>query len=252
MSSRATFISLLFLMGFAGVASLYFVPLETLVPEGEIDLPPRLLKLVLLIQPALLTALAIVLGVFLGPKIGLDAPILRAITSKTSIGKTLKTQALPAVIVGVGTAIILLVYGQLTDPYFSQTEGGIFAKVQALDPPLITKILYGGIVEELMMRWGVMSLAIWLIWRLKGAQGLPSAKIIWTGIGIAALLFAAGHLPVLFGITDQPPVWLISLVIAGNAIPGIGFGWLYYRFGLEAAMIAHALAHIITTIAISF
>jgi membrane protease YdiL (CAAX protease family) len=33
-------------------------------------------------------------------------------------------------------------------------------------------------------------------------------------------------------------------VVAANALPGLAFGWLYWRQGLEAAILAHALAHV--------
>ena len=64
-----------------------------------------------------------------------------------------------------------------------------------------------------------------------------------------ALLFAAGHLPMLFFLLPEPPGVLILMVLAGNALPGLLFGWLFWRRGLEAAMIAHALAHLFGTIA---
>jgi hypothetical protein len=34
------------------------------------------------------------------------------------------------------------------------------------------------------------------------------------------------------------------LIVAANALPGLLFGWLFWRRGLEAAMGAHALAHL--------
>ena len=41
------------------------------------------------------------------------------------------------------------------------------------------------------------------------------------------------------------------MALAGNFIPGMLFGWLYWRRGLEAAMIAHALAHLLSTAALA-
>jgi hypothetical protein len=242
------FNSVLICLGLLAVASLHLVALETLVPEGQLDLPPHLLKLVLLIQPVFLTMLAIFVGIKLGPRLGLEAPAIRAITSRHQVKLILKSQFAPALIVGLASSIILLGYGYFTESFFTQSSDEMFAKVLALSPPLITKILYGGIGEELIMRWGLMTLVIWAICKVKKHEGLPSFKIVWVGIGVAALLFALGHLPVLFGISDQPPLWMIVSVVLGNALPGLGFGWLFYKFGIEAAMMAHALTHIITTI----
>ena len=44
--------------------------------------------------------------------------------------------------------------------------------------PLVVKLLYGGITEELMVRWGVMTLLLWLGWRL-----LQRGRAAGQGIG---------------------------------------------------------------------
>lgn len=74
------------------------------------------------------------------------------------------------------------------------------------------------------------------------------AGFYWIAIALAALLFAAGHIPLLLAISQQPPAWLVGTVIIGNAGPGILFGWLFWKRGLEAAIIAHGLAHILATL----
>ncbi len=252
MSQNQKFIITLLLIALAGIASLYLVPLETLVPEGEIDLPPHLLKLVLLIQPAVLSLIAILIGVFLSSKVGLSAPVLETLSKGMPLGSKLKQQLIPATIGGIGVAFILLAYGYITEAFFINSGSDILSKVLALNPPLLTKVLYGGMVEEILMRWGFMTLIIWGLWKLSEGHNPPTTVIIWTGICLSAFLFALGHFPVLYGITDNPPLWIMGSVLIGNALPGIWFGWLYYKFGLEAAMIAHALGHVFSTVIISF
>ena len=252
MSTKSKFLSILGLMAIMGVSSLYVAPLEVLIPDGELDLSTPLLKLVLLIQPTILTVLAIFLGTFLSPKIGLNAPIIVALSKGDPIGVSLRSQFLPALLIGSASSAVLIVYGYITEPFFTQPGNDFLDKINAFELPLITKILYGGIVEEIIMRWGVMTLFIWIAWRIRGSQTSPSFIMIWIGLGLAALLFALGHFPLLFAITDSPPLWIMGAVIIGNVLPGLGFGWLFYRFGLEAAMIAHALAHIFATAFIGF
>jgi hypothetical protein len=67
-------------------------------------------------------------------------------------------------------------------------------------------------------------------------------------VGAAALLFALGHLPMLFLVAPAAPAGIVAAVIVGNALPGLLFGMLFVRDGLEAAMIAHALAHLLATL----
>ena len=63
---------------------------------------------------------------------------------------------------------------------------------------------------------------------------------------LAALLFAAGHVPNLLMEVDMPPSWMIPAVLAANSVVGLICGWLFVRRGLEAAMIAHGSAHLIS------
>ncbi|WP_369900199.1 type II CAAX prenyl endopeptidase Rce1 family protein [Bacillus manliponensis] len=112
---------------------------------------------------------------------------------------------------------------------------------------LITSVIYGGILEEIMMRLFVMSLLVFILWKLfarsKTKEHIPVWIFIIANIG-AALLFAAGHLPataMLFGHLDT--LILIRCFIL-NSIPGLIFGWLYWKHGLHYAMIAHAFTHV--------
>jgi hypothetical protein len=38
---------------------------------------------------------------------------------------------------------------------------------------------------------------------------------------------------------------VVTYVIGGNAVFGVVAGWLFWRFGLEAAILAHAIAHVV-------
>ncbi|HEU4968472.1 type II CAAX prenyl endopeptidase Rce1 family protein [Sphingomonas sp.] len=232
--------------GAAGVLSLLALPIEQLVPANP--LPRLLLRALALIQPAILVAAAVGIGAVLAPRVGLEAPLSTALARRQAPGPVLRRQAGPAILVGLVTAAVLIAYR-----YYAATPmagaGPVAQRLAAFDPPLVTRLLYGGIAEELLTRWGLVSLFGWAMWRLAGRPQVPSAGIYWAAIALAALLFAAGHLPLLFLLAGSPPAWLIAAVLAGNALPGLLFGWLFWRRGLEAAMIAHAVAHLIAWLA---
>ncbi|MGH4141161.1 CPBP family intramembrane glutamic endopeptidase [Clostridium sp.] len=110
----------------------------------------------------------------------------------------------------------------------------------------ISSILYGGVVEELMLRLLVMSLIILILWKLfaksKDKLDIPNWIYI-TGIFLAAILFAAGHLPAtarLLGLST--PILIRNFLL--NGVGGIGFGYLYWKKGLAYAICAHILTHI--------
>lgn len=213
-------------LGLVAVATLYLVPLETM-------LPPRLhvARMVLLIQPAVLTAVFAALGWWCLPRAGLGAPAISAALAGDDWTAPL-LRALPgALIVAALTAVILVIYGRATQD--------IATSIPQLDVPLIARLGYGGVGEEIIARWGILTVLMALALRLRQTPGAA----FWIANTIAALLFALGHFGVLFASVPHPSPVLMAAVVAGNFIPAIGFGWLYRRFGIESAMIAHGGAH---------
>ena len=108
-------------------------------------------------------------------------------------------------------------------------------------------VLYGGIVEELMLRLFFMSLLAWLIWKIffRQEEKVP-ARVLTIANAVAALLFAAGHLPatfVLFG--ELTPMILLRCFLLNGSF-GLLFGYLYRKFGIQYAMVSHATFHIVS------
>src|SRR5690606_1121489 len=113
-------------------------------------------------------------------------------------------------------------------------------RAQAIELPLVTRMLYGGTVEEIIFRWALMPLVALGLCRLSAPRGtaLAAANLI------AALLFAAGHISGIVTAVPVSPAWLVPAVMAANTAIGLICGWLFARRGFEAAMIGHALAHL--------
>lgn len=108
-------------------------------------------------------------------------------------------------------------------------------------------ILYGGVVEELMMRLFFMTLTAFIAWKLffRKEEAVPVKVLIAANI-IAALAFAAGHLPstiTLFGALTPMIVFRCFLL---NGAFGLIFGRLYRKYGIQYAMLSHALLHIVS------
>ena len=222
-------------LALVGVASLLLVPWEAMSPQLAALPAPRVIAIV---QPVVLALAAVALGCWLAPKAGLGTPLLDAIADGIGAGAVLRRQAAAAVPVGLAVAALLIAYGATIG------AGLIAGSVPGrLDMPLATKLLYGGIAEEVMTRWGLMSLFVRAGMRL----GLRGPAPYGIGIALAAMLFAFGHIPLLMLVRPDAPAWMIATVLAANALPGAAFGWLFWRRGLEAAMLAHALAHLVAT-----
>lgn len=229
--------------GLAGVLSLLLVPIENFAPETGLTVP--VLRAVAIVQPAFLTVLLVIVGTALAPRVGLASPAVEAWMAGRPVFPVLRRQAGPAAITAIAVALILAAFALVIVPRLIR-ESGELALFADGGPPLLTRLLYGGITEELMTRWGLLTLFAWSAWRLAGRPARVAPWMFWTAILLSALLFAAGHLPLLFSLMVDPPSWAIAAVLLGNAVPGLAFGWLFWRYGLEAAMLAHGGAHLLS------
>ncbi len=240
-----------------GILSFLLVDLSALIAavpaSGEpVELPPpALLKVLSLMQPTILMTLAVLAGVALAGRVGLHAPAAEAWAARRSYIAALRPQVLPGIVAGLagGVAIVLtwvVAKPSLTPEFISAAEQ--FNKIL----PPVTRFLYGGLTEELLLRWGVMTLLVWVASRvLQRGQGEPKAVYVVGAILLAAVLFGVGHLPIASMLNGGLTVPLTIYVITANSIFGIAAGFLYWRRGLEAAMIAHIFAHVVLIIAIA-
>lgn len=153
---------------------------------------------------------------------------------------------------GLIPTIVLTVIGSII---FIALEYGVFAniipEIAALYEAkptiayMISCLTYGGVLEEIMMRWFLMSLLIFIIWKLffRKEEAVPKGVMIGVNI-VVALLFSAGHLPttaMTMGITPLILVRCFSL----NSLAGLICGHLYMKHGIQYAMLSHAGFHIL-------
>lgn len=114
-------------------------------------------------------------------------------------------------------------------------------------------ILYGGVMEELFMRLFLMSLLAFLGWKLfcRRRETAPDGVIIAANL-LAALLFAAGHLPATAGVFGTLTPLILARCFLLNGGFGLVFGRLYRRYGIQYAMLSHALLHIVSKLIWTF
>ena len=241
---------ILFVAGMAGVISFFFVDLSALValapvsPGTEVPVITPAIKILSLIQPTVLLGVAVLIGVALAPRVGLSAPVAESFAASTPVFGALRAQLIPGILGGIVGAALILLTNAIVRPYLtSETIARISQFVSLM--PIPTRILYGGITEELLLRWGFMTLLVWAMWRLvQRGHTKPTAICFVAAILLSALVFGVGHLPVAYILLREPPAAVILFVILANSSFGIVMGYLYWKFGLESAMIAHILCHV--------
>jgi hypothetical protein len=224
--------------GLAGVAGLAFLPLPPL-PEPARTSAAGLPGWAVLVGPALLVSLGAALGAAFAHRAGLGSRL-----AGTACG--------PFVAAGLGWGLAVAAAVGMADAAIAPALGDAWAaartraEASAGLPALAASLLYGGIAEEVMLRWGLaasLAFASAQAARAVGAErfagGPWPARI---GIAVAALAFGAGHLPALAAEVTPTPL-LVLRTVALNAAAGVVYGWLAWRRGLEAAFTAHAATH---------
>lgn len=174
-------------------------------------------------------------GIFLGKKTGLWKD------ENSVTGKPLRITAAIAVIGGFALILPdLLFFGKYV-PMIMDSYA-----VKPTVPYMLAAVLYGGVIEEVMLRLFMMSLVAFLLHKLFGKKTeTPATGILIAANVIAALLFAAGHLPATAMTMGITPMILFRCFLLNGGF-GLLFGWLYRKYGLRYAMLAHGGCHVIS------
>lgn len=235
----------------AGILSFLLIDLSAIialvpVPVGtEIPTFTPALKLLSLIQPTLILVVAVLVGLTLAPRVGLKAPAAESLAAKREVGSALRGQFVPGIVGGVLGGVCIVLVSVLFKPFLPPEileRIGKFGK----SVPVPTRLLYGGITEELLLRWGFMTLLVWLAWRfLQKRRTTPTNAAFVGAILISSLVFGVAHLPIAFMVIPEAGLAVILFVIIANSAFGLMAGYLFWKMGLESAMIAHMTAHLV-------
>lgn len=233
----------LWLLAMSGVVLMLSTMLPQLLTKTPRQVSLGIVFAASFLQSGLVLALAVWAGLSLGKPLGLAAPVIEAVLTRTGVWRQFRRQCIPATVTGAGAGVLLLLA-----PSVAPVE--VLDAAHTVSIPIAAKVLYGAITEEVLIRWGLMTVMIWLPWRVwQRKSGAPKRSYVVSAVMLSAVLFGVGHLPAAMAMGIQLTTPVIAYIVIGNTLPGILFGVLYWRYGIEAAMVAHALAHIIATAA---
>jgi len=218
------YIWILALIGF-----IILVPvMSVLYVELNIDSIPTTL---IIIQGTIVTGVYSAIGSILSQRLGFNPPYISYLLNKEPLSPNLKKQLFYSSIIGAIGAVILFLGSSAFSLYIGQF-------------PILNRIFGAGLYEEVMVRWFFASLFIWIFWCLfdRNSQK-PGNIVIWSGLIVSNILFIMGHYPA------------ISILILNNLeiinmffwmfIITLPWGWLYWKFGIESAIVAHSVFHAI-------
>ncbi|OGI11383.1 MAG: abortive infection protein [Candidatus Margulisbacteria bacterium GWF2_35_9] len=237
---------LYFILLVASVLSAVVVLPYALSIQSEIlkttQIPIGLIVLISIIQSTIMFSILVLFGLIMAKKIGLGLPIIERLINKESLPENTKSIIKRSVLLGIlaGTLIILLdfLFGNIKTEMMSNVSIPVWQGFLAS--------FYGGIGEEILLRLFFMSLIVFIISKLiKPTKTITDNNyIMWISIIITSVIFGLGHLPATAAIIAITPIVILRAVLL-NGVGGMIFGWLYWKRGLEAAIIAHFSADII-------
>lgn len=196
----------------------------------------------------------ILIGLRLQKRTGLDTPILnRIVYPNVHVHISKKWLINGIVITLIGSIIVILLDLTLFSPLMES---------EIDQPPSpnwwqgLLASIYGGITEETMVRLFGMTLVVWLLaWITKKEKDNIPKSFYYIAIFLTAILFGMGHLPAAAQAFGELSAVVVIRTLVLNSLLGLWFGYLYWKRGLEYAVIAHISAdiflHVIITPLIS-
>jgi hypothetical protein len=147
-------------------------------------------------------------------------------------------------IFGVLAGIILLIGDLLFLPYWPEALVDTMRKTTLLEN--FAASFYGGINEEILVRLLGLSALAWLLSRIwHTSAGVPTSPVFWITNVLMAILFGIGHLPALKNLLGKIPPLMLARSLLLNFPIGLICGWLFWTYGIEAAIVAHFSADIV-------
>ncbi|NIS81025.1 MAG: CPBP family intramembrane metalloprotease, partial [Anaerolineales bacterium] len=103
---------------------------------------------------------------------------------------------------------------------------------------LVLASVRAGVYEEIVMRLFLMTILAGLGGLVQREEdGRPSPKAMWCAVILSGFLFGYGHID---QVVPTPEIFgALILILLLNTMFGIVFGWLYWKQGLESAILAH-------------
>jgi len=238
---------ILFAASLAGVAAVLPYGLRLLQSSAEKKpLKMSISKLILLsfLQNAVIFAIATGVGLLAAHSIGLGAPYIEAMLAGDGSADALVPMLEAALFFGMLAGVVLLVGDLLFLPYWPEALVDTARKTTLWEN--FAASFYGGINEEILMRFLGLSALAWLLSKLwHTSAGLPTDAVFWFANVALAILFGIGHLPALKNLLGRIPPLMLMRSLLLNAPIGLLCGWLFWTYGIEAAIVAHFSADIV-------
>ncbi|SRR6266536_769042 len=203
-----------------------------------------MLSLLSFLQTAIQSAIAIGVGLFAAHAVGLGAPYIEAAIAGNGAIQAVALMLPSAVALGILGGLALLLMDILFLAYLPEALLDTARKTSLWEN--FAASFYGGLNEEFLMRLFGLSVFAWLLSRIwHTSAGLPTGTVFWVATVIMTILFGLGHLPAVKSLLGRITPFMFARTLLLNGPVGLICGWLFWHYGIEAAIVAHFATDIV-------
>jgi membrane protease YdiL (CAAX protease family) len=230
---------------------------SSLSPEAMRTMFLAVMVLITLGQAVLINIPLTALGLLFAKWTGLDAPFVRALLYRLPNPGRLGRALLIGIVSGTAAGGLLLLLSQFV---FGPWMDSSMAAAGITIPDVhwswwegLLASLSAAFSEEVWLRLFLLNGLAWFGGLLLGKKtGCPETALLWAANILSTLVFGALHISNILVIGMPVDVVTVSSVIVLNGVIGLLFGWLYWRYGLESAIVSHFAADVILKVVLAF
>lgn len=205
----------------------------------ELGLSESAFNAILIAQATIIYAFSALIGGLLYRQAGFRLPLLERALGEEEIRVNMKSWFSWTIGTGLALAILIIV-----GDYVFYKMGSPLSLFEAELPAWWAGLMgafSAGIGEELLMRFFLMTLLTLIFLKLFRTNHTIA---VWSAIILVAVIFGALHLPATAELVELTLLIIVRAILL-NGIAGIALGLLYWKLGLESAMVAHFLTDVI-------
>lgn len=233
-------IAVLFCLSVPGVVIVMSRLIHFLLPKNTQELQQRFSRFAV-IQTLIMVLVMSFAGAVLSSRTGLNDPVLVHLLNGKFNFYALLELLLPTFLFTFFGFFIFcgLCYG-VVESILDKHSLKIMEKLRA-KIGLDGCVLYGGVVEEVIGRWGLLNLVLFFSILFAGQN---NNFVICFAIILSGLLFGAGQIPLYIAAGCTSNRRLAYCVVLLSFCQSIIFGLLYWQYGIVSSMLGHMMFHI--------
>ena len=195
----------------------------------------KILRLSALSQSLFVSSCACLVGAYAAPREGLATHFLTALLRMEQPIAVFLKQLAPALIVSVP----ILLSAMLLNKVFARHYRAVFQNALT---SLRVQALREGVIDEIVFRWGLMSLLAFIL----DDEFLDRQNAMYIAIMLAAFASSLVRISDMISLNLGYAMEKLVVVFLVNFLAALCYGWLFFRYGLTAAVICHTFVVVVS------